>query len=226
MAEDQRVTVITVVYASTPKVERVVRRCMSATKREFAEDVRIAPIDYAPAQLEAWIVENGWIVLKPHLGDKPPRLKELLAGAVRLCDTEVVWTIEHDAEIAGGTREAVEAQLAAHPEVAGIDCLTMNPMGHVGYPSGTKLRSPKGFGLSEYKDDLTRVAKHISLNCTCWRTKALREIDWDRVPEFPACDKGVSAEVRRGDWILCMTKHPCIHLCARARRLPAPALTL
>lgn len=213
-----RVTVVTCIFAPNEGLERVVLASMKATEREFPDDFRIAALDAATDGVRKQCEAGGWTVMEPTEG-KPPRMGRMLKAALDICETDAFWTIEHDTEICAGTRDKVQAQLLSHPEIAGIDCLTLHPDGTIGYPSNVKMGHPKNWwGLVDYGDGLTRTTQHLSLNCTCWRTKALRDINWDRVPQFPRCDRGVSAELRRHEWTLCMTTHPCVHHFANARR--------
>jgi len=205
-------TVATCIYA-TPEIEATILTCLQAIEREFPNDTRFACLDNKTERIETHCLENGWRVVWPTSG-KPPRMKTMLQLCLDATRTEYFWTIEHDSEPHEGIRDKVHALMDKHPTIAGIDCVTVAQTGHPNYPNEKKPRKP-------YKgdDELQHLMPHLSLNCTCWRVEALRALDWDKIPEFPATDKHLSRALRKAGWELCIACNcKATHHYARARR--------
>jgi len=210
----ERQTTITIIYAPTMRLRRVVGYCIKATTREFPADRKILAVDCGAPEIESYAAQHGWTIVYPGPGH-PPRMATLLRTCLDHVSTDVAWIIEHDTVILTGRRNAVSEMLAEHPTVAGIDCLTVDRAGKTNYPTKNRRRPAPypGDKRLEYSRPWT------SLNCGCWRTEALRGIDWSQVPEFPGADQAVSRQLLRQGWELCIAKkQTCVHYMAGARR--------
>ena len=214
-----RQSVLTAIYIGADDVQEVVRRCLKATQLEFPGDDRYALCDKVTPPVETWLDDHGWFKIRPRSGD-PPRLGRMLEDAIcsptngtARVSTDIVWTIEHDVEIHPGARDAVSAILERNPKVAGIELVSVGADGQPYYPTDKKPRKPHD------DPELQHIIPGTSLNCVCWRTHALREIDWSRIPDWPACDKMIARQVRAHGWELCIAEgYTCRHWYARARR--------
>jgi len=217
---DGRQSVITIIYAPTPVLRRVAAESLRATQREFSGDARILGVDHGAAELEAYAERHGWATVRPDAG-APPRMGLILRMCLDRVRTRLVWIIEHDAIVLPGARRCVTGLLAGHPEAAAIDCMTVTPEGEPTYPNVYRTSRP----IPHPTDPrVLRVGAQTSLNCGCWRTAALRKIDWARIPLFPAVDREISRQVLGAGWELLLAPNiECVHLHARARRnLPPP----
>lgn len=209
-----RQSVITIIYTPTPRPRQVAGTCIRATTREFPDDRKILAVDHGAPELEAYCAQRGWTLVYPPPGGRPPRMGSLLRTALEHVTTDVVWTIEHDAQILHGRRDAVSAMLAEYPKVAGIDCLTVDRAGVMNYPTKNRRRPAPFPGDAR----LEHSRPWTSLNCGCWRTEALRGLDWSTIPEFPATDQHISRQLLRQGWQLCIAKEQtCVHHMAGAR---------
>ena len=208
----RRQSVITCIYAPTARLEDVVLASLAATTEEFPKDTRFAAIDTATKNIYDFCEKNGWIIVEPD-GGKPPRMKALLLKCLAQVHTKLVWTIEHDAIIKAGCRNNIMRMLNENPECAGIECCAVNHRnGAITAPCATKK-------LERLGEDLFSVRPYGSLNCEAWRTDVLKKLNWDKIPEFPRTDRGVSAEVFELGLILGLSKNnQCIHYHGRARR--------
>ena len=209
----ERQAVMTCVYAPDARMEAVALRCLRSILSEFPNDQRIVAIDQAPPSIAAYAGKMGWTVIEP-TGGQPPRLGSLMKACLARVKTDVVWTIEHDAQVLRGTRNPVSRLLDKFPRVAGLECLSTNRDGKIVAPCSVKQ-------MYAYPGT-ERIYHQIpwsSLNCVAWRTEALRSIDWSLMPEWPACDKVISWLLVKGGWDLCVAPdYPCLHHDAKARR--------
>ena len=207
-----RMTVITTIYAPNAAMEPVVLASLKATDTHFPDDERIAGVDAATPAIEAYCRDHGWTVLRPPRG-RPPRMGTLLRLALERCETPLFWTIEHDVEVRPDAREALPPFLAQHPELAGVEAMTVNATGDVGYPTCAKVLDPMA------DPNLLSPRFTASLCCVCWRAEALKGLDWTRIPNYPATDKVISRQLRKAGWELAIA--PCataFHHFSGARR--------
>ena len=206
-------SVITCIYAPTPRLEAIVLRSLRATTAEFPNDEKFAAIDQATPTIESYCADHGWRIVSIGEG-KPPRMGRLLKKCLDSVGTDIVWTIEHDVDILPRRRNAVSNLLIKHPNMAGIECMTTTAKGVVNYPS-----SHKQMLAYDGSPEILHVRPHSSLTCVCWRTQALRSIDWNQVPDFPASDRVISRLLLAQKWDLCVApKLTCVHHVAGARR--------
>ncbi len=209
----EKQTVITITYAPSDRLRGIVGACIRATDAEFPDDYKFMGMDSEWPDMEAYADANGWTLVYPR-GGHAPRLHTLLQTCIGFVATDVTWIIEHDTEILPGRRDAVSAMLQQYPKVAGIDCMTVDRNGKHNYPC-SRRRRPNPFMNDR---SLERSRPWTSLNCGCWRTEALRQIDWVRVLPFPRVDQSISRVLLRKGWDLCIAKEQtCIHHMAGAR---------
>jgi len=210
---DRTQSIITTIYAPNERMEKVVLASLSATTAEFPDDEKFAAIDAATPAIEAFCRRNGWNMVKLREGS-PPRMGSLLRKALQLVRTNTVWTIEHDVEVRPGARETLAGLLPKHPQLAGIECMTVDGAGKPFYPATSKQLRP----LKDAPGVLA-VYPIASLCCVAWRTQALRDIDWPQVPDYPACDRAISRLLRAAGWEIGMTRDATArHHFAGARR--------
>ena len=210
-----RQSVITIIYAPSIRLRRIAGMCLKATTHEFPDDYKFLGVDHGAPELERYAADHGWAIVYPQPGTRPPRMGSLLRTCLSFVPTDVVWTIEHDAQVSGGRRDAVSAMLDKHPRVAGIDCLSVDRRGVVNYPCKHRRR-PAPFAADSR---LEHSRPWTSLNCGCWRTEALRQINWSLVPDWPATDQVISRQLLKLGWHLCIAKkQTCVHWIANARK--------
>jgi hypothetical protein len=197
-------SVITCIYSPSPRIEEKVLRCLHATEKEFPSDDRIAAIDAATANVREQCELGDWEVLELTQG-QPPRMTSLIQSALSMVETEFVWTVEHDCLVLPGRRDAISSLLEAHPDAAVVSA---NPVGNMEIALSSKDRR------------LVQVLppNYISLNCACWRTEDLRQLNWEIIPQFPDADQHISRQLQalgRGIYFSCHLT--VVHLDAQAR---------
>ncbi len=219
MTEANPIAVVTCLAITGPRVERIALESLRATTAEFPDDERFAAIDIGSPAVEEYCRNHGWTLVRPDPGPGgPPRMAALVKKCLELTAAPILWTIEHDCVIPRDRRDRVIEALLANPRVAGVECLTLNARGDVGYPATSKKLAPWP------QDERLRVqSPWSSLTCVAWRTEALRQVDWSKVRLFPATDQDLSRElVARGWTLTCYPECTCVHHFTRARYGLAP----
>lgn len=207
-----RVTVITAICAADTHTEGVALASMEATTREFPNDRKLAGLDVATDRIRQFCRAYHWEMIGPTLPE-PPRMANILQLATETCDTEILWTIEHDVAIHPGARGPVGELLMRDDRIAAVECVSLGPRGEPRWPTASKRKEPH-----PTVPGLVTIRPYGSFNCVAWRTAAFRELDWATIPQYPATDKAVSYQLLKAGWELTMTaQYGCIHYCSRAR---------
>ena len=206
--------VITTIFApaTDPALEATVLRSLAATSEAFVHGLKIGAIDVASPAVRTYLKQQDWCIVEAPAHLNPPRMTALLADALEIAASELVWTIEHDVIITGATRLGCEKILRAHPATAAIEAWALNQAGKPTRPCVAREWTPL-----ESDRRILRAIHGTSFNCVCWRAEALRQVDWSLVPRWQKADTHACRQLLARGWKFFIASHlACIHLRANS----------
>ena len=202
-------TAITCVYAPDDRVESVARASVEATADSLSGWRRIVAIDDASPSFTVDALNGGAEVIALR-GGEPPRMGELLGMAVGRARGEFVFTVEHDVFLNRlQAARAVQLMRRLPNRVACLYLQSVDEAGAPAYPWANDWPHAAPWG----DDAHYRRPAWPTLSCTLWRTRALKLIDWDRVPDLEFVDGEIGNQLRRMGYVLLMADlAKCMHL--------------
>ena len=188
---DDRVTVITTVYAPDARRESITMGTLVSLAEHVPFARRILAIDVATDEFESRALALGFECVRIN-GGEAPRMASLLGLAVGMTATRLLLTVDSDVVINAGTVPGLLAMAKARTDAVAIQAVCCDSAGRVCYPSSDRITVDQ-FERGETADN----GWYPTFSATLWQATALRHVDWAALPSLMLADQKLWPMVKR-----------------------------